>query len=97
MIAVMAEEKQRSVLLTHRRPNPPTRFHFFVCGFLDYVVHVMKMGNIVPRAGIASMLTITPSRLPDVTTVATTTCLCGSLPESSVQTTTIAISKFTLG
>ena len=44
---------------------------------------VMKMGNIVPRAGIeltplallASVLPITPPRLPDVTNVPTPTCL----------------------
>ena len=57
----------------------------------------MKMGNIVPRVGIkptslalwASVLTITPSRSHDVTTVPTPTCLCGSLPERSVQAITL--------
>ena len=42
----------------------------------------MKMGNIAPRAGIkptclafwASMLTITPPRLPDVITIPTPNC-----------------------
>ena len=54
----------------------------------------MKMGNNVRRIGIeptsfalyASSLSITPSRLPDITTLSTPSCLCGSLPESSVQT-----------
>ena len=54
----------------------------------------MKMGNIAPKVGIelvslavrASMLTITPSGLPDVTTLPTPTCLCCSLDERSVQT-----------
>ena len=47
----------------------------------------MKMGNTVPSAGIeatslafrASVLSITPPRLPDVTMLPTPTCLCGSL------------------
>ena len=55
--------------------------------------------HIVPRAGIepttlafqASMLTITPPRFPDVTTVPTPTCLCSLLPERSVQTTSTTI------
>ena len=55
---------------------------------------VMKKGNIVPKAGIeptflvfcASVVTITPPRLPDVTTVCMPNCLRGSLPERSVQT-----------
>ena len=61
------------------------------------VMMVMKMGNIVPRTGIepitslafqASVLTITPLRLPDVTTRPThDTCLRGSLPERSVHIT----------
>ena len=59
----------------------------------------MKMGNIVSRAGIeptsfafwASVLTISPSRLPDVTTLPIPTCLGGTLPEMSVQTTTIVL------
>ena len=56
---------------------------------------VMKMGNSVYRAAIeptslafrASVLTITSPRLPDIITLYTPTCLCGSLPEKSVQTT----------
>ena len=54
---------------------------------------VMKMGNIVPRAGIettsltfsVSVLTITPLSFPNVTSLPMSTCLCGSLPERSVQ------------
>ena len=57
----------------------------------------MKMGNIVPRTGSeptshafqASVLTITPHSLLDVTTLSTPTCLCGSLPLRSVQITTV--------
>ena len=57
------------------------------------------MENIVPRTGIeptslafpASVLTITPPRLSDVTTVPTPTNLCGFLPERLVQTTSIII------
>ena len=53
----------------------------------------VKMGNIVPRAGInptslaphASMLTITPPRFPDVATLLTV----ATRPCDSVQTTTI--------
>ena len=56
----------------------------------------MKMGNIAPRAGIepaslafqASLLTITQHSLVDITILATPTCLCSSLPERSVHTTT---------
>ena len=55
----------------------------------------MKIGNIFPRAGIevtslgfwAMVLTITPQRFPDV--LPTPTCLCGSLPQRSVQNTTL--------
>ena len=58
---------------------------------------VMKMRNIVPRVRIepaslafqASVPTISPSRLPSVTTLPMPTCLCGSLPERSVQTITL--------
>ena len=52
------------------------------------------MRNIVPRVGIqptsfafqVSVLTITPPKLPGVITLAMPSCLCGSLPERSVQT-----------
>ena len=62
-------------------------------------MEVIQIGNIALRAGIestslafwASVLTITPSRLPAVTTLAMAVCLCGFLPERSVQTTTLAI------
>ena len=61
-----------------------------------YVLCVMKMGNIAPRAEIeptslafrASVLTITPPRIPYVTTLSKPAYLCGSMPERSVQTTT---------
>ena len=60
------------------------------------VMGAMKIGNIVPIAGIerkslafrASVLTITPRRIPDVTIIPTPTCLYSSVPERSVQTTT---------
>ena len=60
------------------------------------VMRLMKVGNIVPRAEIeptslafwASVLTITPHRVPDVTNVPMPTCLRSSLPERSVQITT---------
>ena len=67
-------------------------------GHRSNVMDVMKMGNIVPRVEIddislalrTSVLTIiTQLRLSDVTTVPTLTCLCGSLPERSVQSTTL--------
>ena len=49
---------------------------------------------IVPRTEIevttlASVLNITPPRLPNVTILPTSACPCGSLPERSVPTTTI--------
>ena len=57
----------------------------------------MKMRNIVPRVGIeptslafqANLLTISPPRIPDVTTLPVATCLCSCLPERSVQITTL--------
>ena len=62
------------------------------------VIRVMKMGNSASRVGIettslalwASVLT--PPRLPDVTTLPTSNCLWGSLPDRSVQTTTLGTS-----
>ena len=59
------------------------------------VVGGVKMGNNVSRVGMkptclafrARMLT--PHRPCDVTTIPTSTCLCSSLPQRSVQTTTI--------
>ena len=58
----------------------------------------LKMGNIVSRvetkpislAFQASVQTITPHRFPDVTMLHTPTCLCGSLPDGMMQTTTIS-------
>ena len=55
------------------------------------------MENIAPKAGIestsiafrASVLSITPPRFLDVTTLPTPTCLCAFLSERSVQTTYI--------
>ena len=57
------------------------------------------MGNIEFRVGsepmslafCTSVLTITPPRFPDVTTLSTHTYLCDSLPERSVQTTSLVI------
>ena len=52
-----------------------------------------KLGTIAHRERIeptASVLIITLPRLPDVTTLPLSmlTCICGSLPERPVQTTT---------
>ena len=63
---------------------------------ISNVVGVMQMGNIVPRAVInpkslafrASVLTITPLRLSNVTTVSMPTSLCSFMPQRSVLTTT---------
>ena len=55
------------------------------------VMGVMAMGAGIeptPLALQTNVLTITPPRLPDVTTLAMPACPCDSLPESSVQTTT---------
>ena len=54
-----------------------------MCIYIYIVVDLMELGNIVPRVGTeatplafrASMLTIKPTRLPDVTTIPTPTCL----------------------
>ena len=52
--------------------------------FLDIVVSVMKMGNIVP--GIPGQCaTITPRRLPDVTTILTHIYVCSTLPQVSAD------------
>ena len=58
---------------------------------------VMTMGNTVPRAGLepislafwASVLPLHHVGFPDVTTISTPTCLRSSLPQRSVQTTTL--------
>ena len=55
----------------------------------DSVVGVMKMGNIMHRLGIepisrafrAIVITVTPARLPDATTLQTPTYLRSSFPE----------------
>ena len=62
----------------------------------DNVVGVMKMGNIVPRAGLeptslAFWVSVLPLDFPDVTTILTPTCLCSYLPQRSVQTTTTTL------
>ena len=52
---------------------------------------VMTVGNVMPGVGIectslmfwARVLTITPPRFPDVTTLTTPTCVYGSLNEVS--------------
>ena len=57
----------------------------------------MKMGNIVARAALeptplafqANVLPFHHVDFPDVTTIPTPTCLCSSLPQKSVQTTTL--------
>ena len=71
--------------------------YVYVC-----VAGVMKMGNIVAGTEIeptslafrASVLTITSPRLPDVTTILMPTCLCCSLPERSVQSSTYIYNTF---
>ena len=58
------------------------------------IMGMIKMGDVAPRVGIeptslafqASVITIPPVRLPDVTTLSTPTSLCGSLFEMSAQT-----------
>ena len=54
------------------------------------VVGVMKMGNIgLEQDSNPQLLHYGPPRLPNVTMLRTPTSLCGSLPERSVQTTTL--------
>ena len=58
---------------------------------------VMKMRNIALRVRVkptshafrATIWTLTPPKIPDVTILPPSTCLCSSLPERSVQTTTV--------
>ena len=67
------------------------RVHIYCNG-----VFVISVQNSAPRAGIEpvshsfrdSVSTISPSRLPDITTPS---CLWGSMTESSVQTTTLSL------
>ena len=64
-------------------------------------IGVMKMEDIAPREGFkpiplacqskATVITITQHRLPDAITLPTPICLCGPLPERSVQTATLAV------
>ena len=64
---------------------------------LELSWRLMKMENVVPRAGTepsglifwVSVQTISPGRLPDITILPTPTWLCSSLLETSVQTTTL--------
>ena len=52
------------------------------------VMGVMKIGKIVARARLKTMslaFWASVCRLPDVNTVSTLTCLCSSLPQTSVQ------------
>ena len=68
-----------------------------MCVHVHVVVGVIKMGNIIPRAGLeptslafqASVLPYSPCRLPDVNTMPIPTCLCSSFPQRSVQTTAL--------
>ena len=65
-------------------------------GHSTSVMGVMKIGNTVPRVGLeptslAFWAIVLPLHLPDVTAIPTSTCLCGSLPKMSVETTTIFI------
>ena len=61
------------------------------------VMGVMKMGKMVPRVGFkptfltfrANVLPLHHIGFPNVTTIPTPTCLSGSLPQMSVQTTTL--------
>ena len=53
------------------------------------VVSVMKMGSIDISGIPGQCATITPCGLSDVTTIPTPTCLCSSLPQRSVETTTL--------
>ena len=53
----------------------------------------MKMGNNVPRAGfeptsLAFRANVLPLHCPDVIIIPMPTCLCSSLPQRPVQTTT---------
>ena len=68
-----------------------------VCVYMRIVMGVMKMVNTVPRRGLeptsltfrASVLPLPQVGFPDVITITTPTCLYSSLPERSVQTTTL--------
>ena len=73
-------------------------------GRLLLFVGVMKMGNNAYNVRIeptshafgASVLTITPPRLPDVTTLFIPTCLCDSLSERSVHAPPVIVSLLML-
>ena len=69
------------------------------------VMGVMKMGSTVPRAGLeprslafrASVLPLHHIGFPDITTMPTPTCLCSSLHQRSVHTTTLLMTSDRLG
>ena len=75
------------------------RFYNYIACTGTSVMEMMIIRNTVPRVGIetpslapwASVLTNRPPRLPNVTTLPTPTCLSGSLPKRSMQTTTIIL------
>ena len=76
---------------------------FYSCKlFICTVVGVMKMGNTVPRAGLkptslafrAGVLSFHHIAFSDVITTPTPKCLYSSLPQRSVQTSTIIKIKF---
>ena len=84
-------------LHTQGRFNNHTEYSLYrIMVMTTSVVGLMKMGNIVPRAGteptsgiVGQCATIAPYMLLDVSTVPTPTCLCSSLPQRAVQTTRI--------
>ena len=68
---------------------------------IDNVMGVMKIGNIVHRAEIELTslefwVSVLPSHhvgFPDVTIIPTPSCLCSSVPQRSLQITTLVAVK----
>ena len=63
---------------------------FSILILITFIMGVIKMGNIVPRA------TLTQCRLPDVIPIPMPTCLYSCLPQRSVQTTSYFFPVFVL-
>ena len=59
------------------------------CGSDENGKYCALSGNRTHISGIPSQCATITSRLPDVTTIPTPTYLCSSLPQRSVQTTTL--------
>ena len=99
---VVSQGRRRGVRREHVLRNTPQLgclvAVFRIC---IRIMEAIKMRNVVSRAGIepislvyrSSALTITPPTVPDAIILSRSSRLCGSLPEASVQNTTLGYYK----